>query len=100
VQSAHFCEELWHRLGHEKTLAYEKWPGYDDKYLIEDQVEMAILIGGKVRAKMTLTTDLNEDEIKRLALEQPKVQEFLTGKQVIKTIVVPRRTVNLVVKNA
>ena len=96
----HIAEELWQRLGHEKTLAYEKWPEYDEKYLVEEEAEMAVLIGGKVRAKIVVSRNLGEAEVQKIALEQPRVQEFLTGKKVIKAIVVPGRTVNLVVKDA
>jgi leucyl-tRNA synthetase len=96
----HVAEELWKRLGHAKTLAYEKWPEYDGKYLIEDRVEMAILVGGKVRAKMIAARDQSEDEIKNLALENPRVMELIAGKVVKKIIIVPGRTVNLVVADA
>ncbi len=96
----HLAEELWRRMGHTKTLAYEKWPEYDERHLIEDQVEMAILIGGKVRAKMIAARGLSDDEIKNLALENPRVMEFVAGKAVKKVIIVPGRTVNLVVADA
>jgi leucyl-tRNA synthetase len=96
----HIAEELWHRLGHAKTLAYEKWPEYDERYLVEDQAELAILVGGKVRAKMVVSRNQDEEEIKRLALEQPRVKEMLAGKTLKKVIVVPGRTVNLVVADA
>jgi len=96
----HVAEELWQRLGHGKTLAYEPWPEYDEKYLVEDQAELAILVGGKVRAKMVVSRNQSEDAIKQLALEHPRVQEMLAGKVVKKVIVVPGRTVNLVVADA
>ncbi|HOW88246.1 MAG TPA: leucine--tRNA ligase [Candidatus Omnitrophota bacterium] len=96
----HLAEELWQRLGHAKTLAYEKWPEYDELYLVEDQAELAILVGGKVRAKMVVSRSQDEEEIKQLALEQPRVKEMLAGKVLKKIIVVPGRTVNLVVADA
>ncbi|HPW65413.1 MAG TPA: class I tRNA ligase family protein, partial [Candidatus Omnitrophota bacterium] len=96
----HLAEELWLMLGHDKTLAYAEWPGYDAKYLVEDEVEMAILVGGKVRTKMTVPSALGEEEVKKMAVEQPRIREFLAGKTVVKIIVVPKRTVNLVVKDA
>jgi len=96
----HVAEELWQRLGHAETLAYEKWPEYDKRYLVEDQAEMAILVGGKVRAKMVVSRNQNEDAVKQLALEHPRVKELLVGKVVKKVIIVPGRTVNLVVAEA
>jgi leucyl-tRNA synthetase len=96
----HVAEELWQRLGHADTLAYEKWPVYDDQYLIEDQSEMAILMGGKVRAKMVVSRNQSEEAVKQLVLEHPRVKELLVGKVVKKVIIVPGRTVNLVVADA
>jgi leucyl-tRNA synthetase len=96
----HVAEELWQRLGHDQTLAYEKWPEYDEKYLVEDQAEMAILVGGKVRAKMVVSHSQSEDAIKQMSLEHPRVKELLVGKTVKKIIIVPGRTINLVVVDA
>jgi leucyl-tRNA synthetase len=96
----HVAEELWQRLGHTKTLAYEKWPEYDEKYLVEDQTEMAILVGGKVRAKMVVSHGQSEDAMKQMSLEHPRVKELLVGKTVKKVIIVPGRTINLVVADA
>ncbi len=96
----HIAEELWQRLGHTKTLAYEKWPDYDDLHLIEDQAEMAILVGGKVRAKMVVSLKEADDAVKQMALEQPRIKELLVGKVLKKVIIVPGRTINLVVVDA
>ena len=96
----HVAEELWQRLGHTTTLAYEKWPAYDDQYLVEDQAEMAILVGGKVRAKMVVSRNESDDAIRKMSLEHPRVKELLVGKVVKKVIIVPGRTVNLVVADA
>ncbi|MFA5168013.1 MAG: class I tRNA ligase family protein, partial [Candidatus Omnitrophota bacterium] len=96
----HVAEELWQRLGHAGTIAYEKWPEYDGKYLIEDQAEMAILVGGKVRAKIVISSSQSEDAVKQLVLEHPRVKELLAGKVLKKIIIVPGRTVNLVVADA
>ena len=96
----HLAEELWQRLGHGPTLAYEKWPGYDEKFLVEAETEMAILMNGKVRAKMVVASNLSEDEVKKTALDQPRIKELLIGKQVVKVFVVRGNTVNLVVRDA
>ncbi|MFH0985272.1 MAG: leucine--tRNA ligase [Candidatus Omnitrophota bacterium] len=93
----HVAEELWRRMGHANTLTYEKWPEYDEKSLVEDEVEIAILVGSKVRAKMVVSRSQSEDAVKQASLEHPRVKELLVGKVVKKIIVVPGRTVNLVV---
>ncbi len=96
----HLAEELWSRLGYGSTLAYAPWPGYDEKCLIEEQVEMAILVAGKVRAKMVVSRNQTEDAIRQMALDQPRVKESLEGKVLKKVIIVPGRTINLVVADA
>ncbi|MBI3313192.1 MAG: leucine--tRNA ligase [Candidatus Omnitrophica bacterium] len=92
----HLAEELWQRLGKSKGLSYEPWPKYDPKYLIEEEVEMAILVTGKVRSKIVVSKGLSEAEIREKALAEPKVQEWLDGKKIKQVIVVPGRVVNIV----
>ena len=94
----HMAEELWGKLGHHKTLAYEPWPIYDPACLVEDQVEMAVLIGGKVRAKITVSNGMNPSEIEKFVLADSKVTAWTEGKTIVKVIVVPGRTVNIVIK--
>ncbi len=96
----HIAEELWSRLGHAKTLAYEKWPEYDEKLLVEAQVELAVLVGGKVRTRMVVSRELGDEAVVQQALEQPRIRELLAGKKIKKTFVVPGRTVNLVLEDA
>lgn len=94
----HIAEELWQRLGHDKTLAYEPWPEYDEKYLVQDRVEVVIQINGKVRSKIVLpaneATDRNVLQEKALQLED--VQKRIEGKTIRKVICVPGKLVNIV----
>ena len=92
----HLAEELWQHLGHAKTLAYEPWPDYEEKYLAEDNVELAVMIGGKVRAKMTVAKGIGQEEIKRQVLSDAGFQKWFAGKPVKNVIVVPDRLVNIV----
>lgn len=92
----HLAEEIWQKLGHQEILAYEKWPAHDESVLEEESVEMAVIIGGKVRAKMVVAKTLTEDEIREQVTAHPKLQEHLAGKSIRKMIVVPSRTINLV----
>jgi leucyl-tRNA synthetase len=92
----HMAEELWSLLGHSKTLAYEAWPSFDPKYLVEETLEMAVLVSGKVRGKITVSKDMSENDIRSLALGDAKIQEWTQGKSVKQVIVVPGRIVNIV----
>lgn len=94
----HLAEELWQRLGHSQTLAYETWPSYEERYLIEELVEMAVLIGGKVRTKMTVQKGISTEAVQEQALRNPTVKEWIQGKEIMQIIVVPGRIVNIVTK--
>ena len=92
----HKAEELWQRFGRQTTLAYEPWPGYDPKFLVEEQSEMAVTISGKVRAKITVSKNLGEVEIRRQVLADPRIKPWIEGRQIRQVIVVPGRIVNIV----
>ena len=61
----HFAEELWEKLGHTNTITYESWPTYDETKLIDDTVEMAVQINGKVRTKLVVSKDVTQSELKK-----------------------------------
>jgi leucyl-tRNA synthetase len=92
----HIAEELWHRLEHPGTLAYEPWPVYDEKYLIEDMIEMAVLVDGRVRTRITVPREESQENIKRMALEDSRVKEYTGSRSVKQLIIVPGRVVNIV----
>jgi len=94
----HLAEELWQRLGHDKTLAYEPWPEYDEKLLIEETIEIPVQVNGKLRGRITVPADADEDAIITAAISEPKVAAAIEGKSIVKKIYVPGRMVNLVVK--
>ncbi len=93
----HMAEELWQALGHAKTLAYEPWPAYDDSLLVESTVELPVQINGKVRSKITVAADADQQAVLAAAKADPKVADYLAGKQIVKEIVIPGRLVNIVV---
>jgi leucyl-tRNA synthetase len=93
----HLGEELWRALGHQQTLAYEPWPKFDPALTKADEVEVPVQVNGKVRVKLTVPADISEDALRQTALDDARVRELLTGKQVRKVIVVPKKLVNLVV---
>ena len=94
----HISEELWEILGHNPSIFSESWPMYDENAIAADQVEMVIQINGKVRSKLVVPSEINEDDLKSRVMEDQKIIENLDGKKIIKTIVVPKKLVNLVVR--
>ena len=92
----HIAEELWERLGHQKTLAYELWPRYDERYLVEDEVEIVIQVHGKIRSRLAVPKGLREDELKERVLADETVKKWINGKRIGKFIVVPDRLVNII----
>ncbi|MGE7795447.1 leucine--tRNA ligase [Lysinibacillus fusiformis] len=94
----HIAEELWKLLGHEGTLSYEQWPTYDESKLVDDEVEVAVQVAGKVRAKIVVAKEASKEDIEKIALADEKVQEYMAGKNLVKVIVIPGKLVNIVVK--
>jgi leucyl-tRNA synthetase len=94
--AAHIAEELWERLGHER-LWEAPWPEADPALLERETFELVVQVNGKVRARLEVPAGLSEDELAERARQLPRVQEFLDGKEIRKTIVVPGKLVNLVV---
>jgi leucyl-tRNA synthetase len=93
----HLAEELWLRLGHTTSLAHGPFPEADSAYLVEDTVEYPVQVNGKVRGRVVVAADADDDTLKAVAVADEKVQAFLAGATPRKVIVVPGRLVNLVV---
>ncbi len=94
----HIAEELWQRLGHNETLAYAKWPTFDESALTEDEVEIVVQVMGKKRATIKVPVAATQDEVLEVAKSEPRVQDFISGKEIVKVIYVPKRLLNVVVK--
>ncbi|MDW8800693.1 leucine--tRNA ligase [Clostridium sp. A1-XYC3] len=94
----HFAEEQWELLGMSYSVFNEKWPVFDPKALVKDEIEIAIQVNGKIKAKMNVATGLSEDEIKEAAINNEEMKIFLEGKEIKKVIVVKGRLVNIVAK--
>jgi leucyl-tRNA synthetase len=94
----HICEEMWMRLGRRFPLVDRLWPVADAAIAREDEIELAVQVNGKVRAHITVPTDTPEEEIRRGALAEPRIQEQTAGKQIVKVVIVPGRLVNVVIK--
>ena len=94
----HVTEELWSLLGGKDTIAYEKWPSYDENKIKNDSYEMVVQINGKVRGKIEVDSSLNENEMIDIAKTIPNVKINLENKKIIKVITVPKKLVNIVIR--
>lgn len=94
----HICEEMWEKLGHEGTIAYEAWPTYEEDKLVVSTIEIAVQVNGKVRGRLSINKDQEAESVKQQALELENVKAHTDGKEVKKIIYVPNKIVNIVVK--
>jgi len=94
----HICEELWQEIGYTTTLAESRWPEALKEALVQDNLVIVVQVNGKLRGKLEIPANTPEEEIKTLALQEENVQRHIAGKTVVKTIVVPKKLVNIVVK--
>jgi leucyl-tRNA synthetase len=98
----HIASELWERLNTKFSdacgdITEQSWPTYDERLLIEDEIEIVIQINGKVRDRLKMAILATEEELKSVALSNPKIQDRIAGKTVRNVIVVPKKLVNIVV---
>lgn len=94
----HLSEELWKSLGNETTLDKVIWPKYDPEALVRDEIEIVVQLNGKVKEKLLVENNLHKDSLAKHVREDEKVVKLLEGKNVIKTVAVPNKLVNFVVK--
>ena len=94
----HICEEIWEKFGHSETIAFESWPTYDEAKCVDDEVEIAVQINGKVREKLVVSADAEADEAIAAAKSLEKITEAINGMTVVKELYVKGRLVNIVVK--
>ena len=94
----HFSEELWSLAGNKKSVFLSSYPTADESALVKDEVEYAVQINSKLRAKISISKDLGEEDIKKLALADEKIAAETSGKTVAKIIVIPNRLINIICK--
>ncbi len=94
----HITEELWEQMGHNNTIAFEKWPEYDESKIITTTKTIAVQVNGKVRGEITVGNEEIEEEIKEKALAQENVKRHLENKEILKVIVIKGKIVNIVAK--
>ena len=94
----HAAEELWEMLGGEGFVCQQSWPAYDESKTVADVIQMAVQVNGKVRANITVPAGADDGAIVAAAQADPKVRKFTDGMNLVKSIVVPKRLVNLIVR--
>lgn len=94
----HIGEEIWNLLGHEDTIAFEKWPEYDESKTIDNTIEIAVQVNGKIKCKLNVSADIEQADVIAEAKADDKVKEAIAGKNIVKEIYVKGRLVNIVAK--
>ena len=94
----HIAEELWEQTGGKGSVCDSTWPAWKEEYLVEDEVQMPVSFNGKVRYQLRLPADADKETVIQTVLNDERSQKYLQGKQVLKSIVVPGRIINIVVK--
>jgi len=94
----HFCEEAWKNLGHEGTTLEVAWPAFDPEATQAETVTVVVQVNGKLRGKIELSPTVSEEEVKRLVDTHEGIKPHLEGKSVVKTVFVPGKLLNIVVK--
>jgi len=94
----HTAEEMWELTGHSTLLSKERWHAYDESALKAEEIEIPVQVNGKVRDRITVPADADEETVKQIALSSPKVKKYLEGKELKKFVFVKGRLVNLVVR--
>ena len=94
----HLAEELWQVLGLPAPVSLADWPAIDERYLRDDTVEIPVQVQGKLRGRVTIDAEADAEAMIAAATADPRIAELLEGKTIVKTIAVPGRMVNFVVR--
>ena len=94
----HIAEELWHQLGNTTSVCDATWPTWDEKYLVENEIQMTVSFNGKARFQKMFAADADKDTIEKETLADDRCAKYVEGKEIKKVIVVPKRIINIVVK--
>ena len=94
----HVAEELWEALGNGESIFLATWPKWDEEATKAEEITIVVQINGKVRDRVVVPAESDSETVKEAVFAQPRVQEYTAGKEIVKTIVVPGKLVNIVVK--
>ena len=92
----HIAEELWERLGNQGSVVHESFPEADTSLLVDETIEIPVQVNGKVRSRVTMTANAENELVEQAALNDERIQELLEGKEIRKIIVIPGKMVNIV----
>ena len=93
----HLAEEFWEKLGEKKSIHLDVWPNYDKELIVDEEIELIVQVNGKLRDKINIKADLEEEEVKNIVLKSEKVKSWTGGGEIKKVIFVKGRLVNIVV---
>ena len=96
--TVHLSEEIWSNIGYTSSIHDEEWPKWDENLAKASKITLVVQINGKVKDKIEADESSDEENLKSIAINSSKIQELISGKEIIKTIVVPKKLVNIVVK--
>ncbi|MFC2060448.1 leucine--tRNA ligase [Chloroflexota bacterium] len=94
----HLAEELWMQIGHDYSINNQRWPSWDVELAKDEEITLVVQVNGKLRDRLAVPVSITEAEARHKVLESPKVKSYLEGKEIVKTIYVPGKLVNFVVK--
>jgi leucyl-tRNA synthetase len=93
----HLSEEIWGAMGREGSVHQQRWPEYDAQALVVDEVEIVVQVNGRVRDRLSVPAGIGSQEMEQVVLRQPRVQELLSDKKLLRAVCIPGKLVNLVV---
>jgi len=93
----HICEELWEKIGGKGLLAQQSWPKWDPALIVDEEIELVIQINGKVRDRLRVAADINEQDAKAVAMESEKVQKWLGGQKIKDVVFIKGKLLNIVI---
>lgn len=94
----HITEELWQMIGDGNSVHTQKWPSYNPEALVKEQVTVVVQVNGRVRSRIQVPAEIEREELVQLAVSDEKVQSYINGKEIVKTVVVPGKLINVVVR--
>ncbi len=94
----HVAEELWTMIGKEGSVFDINWPKYDEKALVQDEVQIIVQVNGKLRDKISMDANISKEDMEKIALDSEKVQSAIEGKNIVKVVAIPKKLVNIVIK--
>ncbi len=94
----HFAEELWEDFGNKTKLVDVSWPEFSEELSVREEIEIVFQVNGKIKTKVNVSSDITEDEMKKMAFEDHRIAEQTAGKEVVKVIAITGKLVNIVVK--